>query len=158
MDAISFLPKPVNVACHSLNILSTGINFIHLYVFWLTIRSQRRVSLFCRKGLWGKPINIFSQDFNFQFCQLFVVSFCGFFLMIRNFLYQATLSMTLFPFQSTCRLLPCPYYSTLMHFGQGCLLCIWKVLGPNLCASSIPSVLFPRLVSKTFLCMLWQRS
>ena len=32
LDAISFLPYPVNDACHSLNILSTDLNLIHLSV------------------------------------------------------------------------------------------------------------------------------
>ena len=32
LDAISFLPDPVNDACHSLNILSTDLNLIHLSV------------------------------------------------------------------------------------------------------------------------------
>ena len=33
LDAISFLLEPVNVACHSLNILSIDSNFTHLCVF-----------------------------------------------------------------------------------------------------------------------------
>ena len=60
--------------------------------------------------------------------------FCGFFLL-RHFLVMPTLSICskLFPFWSTCRLLPCPYYSPLMHFGlcHSCLLCIQKVLGTH---------------------------
>ena len=45
----SILTDPVNIACHSLNILSTDLNFIHLGVF-MRLKSQRRVRLYYRKG------------------------------------------------------------------------------------------------------------
>ena len=89
---------------------------------------------------------------NFQFCELFV-GFLWIFPAQTFPLSVNTLHIALFPFQSTCILLPCPYYSPLMHLRscQRYLLCILKVLDPLFCVWRLPSVLLPRLVFKTFL-------
>ena len=54
--AFSRIPLTIPVTTHSLNILSTDLNLIHLNVFfwgWETLKSQSRVSLYCRGVLEG---------------------------------------------------------------------------------------------------------
>ena len=75
-------------------------------------KSQRRVSFYCRKSPWGFLVtnNIFFQDL----CGLFWRSSCFFFQTqtfpcSANFLHHTSL------FNTLCRLLPCPYHSSLYN-------------------------------------------
>ena len=145
--------KPINIFSHDL----FGANVVQiLAIFFSNLALQLCMQHHIRCETHQTSLTRKPHEFglrNFQYCVDCLWGFSGFFLL-RHFLFLPTLSITLFPFQSTCRLLSCPYYSLLTHFGscQRCLLLIWKDLGPNLCVLGIPSVLSPRLVLKTFLC------
>ena len=151
--------------------LSVFIVVIYVSIFFFRTSLEQKLSKFlpffksCFTILYASPFDMLNSSnfINYEASRIWSEElsivwtysgfFCGFF-MLRYFLFQPTISIKPFPFQSTCRLLPCPYYSPLMHFGscQRCLLYILKVLSLNFCVSSIPSVLFPGLVLKTFMC------
>ena len=204
----SFFPDLVNDACHSLNILSTDLNFINLSVFQRlgNLKNLKKGKPVLQKGSlnifivviyispnklvffpWTSAKQMFTNlcpfsNLALQLCLQhhsrfqthkksstknpckFAVretfncfqclwGFWGVFLL-RHFLVLSTLFISLFPFYSTCRLLPCPYYYPLMHFEscQRCLLYIWKVQARFFYVSSSSSVLFLLLVLKTFPC------
>ena len=126
LDAISFLLDLVNDACHSLNILSTDLNFIHL-----SVSNSSRII----------------ENLVWEYCRFFVDFLCS---EISLFCKHSPLH--LFSFSP---LVDCCFVHIIllkMHFVscQRCLLYIWKVLGTNCLCSEHPKCSLSLVGIKTF--------